>query len=907
MSYLLNAAAQGIYGPTDVCVPNPTKAGSVSIWYYPTYDPTSDTTNRIVVSYKVLSAGFNNIFRIMKNTSKKWDVGFVVDDASNPLYLNQSTSDVSITQNAWNHIVVTWGPGTATTLYVNGSAVTLNGSLHPTTNFTGTGSTSMAWTLGSWYDSGGYGLHCSGYVAEFAMFGDTLTSTQAAALYAGRSPYAIGATVQTYNRLRPFEYLDLQTGVPGSIGTGGTWSLSSSGGGPAPALLHPTIDDPWASVVKPTATAVRSRFVERLVEWTAGVSNTNVLILDTASGTTNVPSLVNGATYGVATSVTFGVPGLPGEKRSAARFDGSASFIDVATETAFDFERTADFTIHAAIKIPQNLSNGTYAIVSKTLAGANATGYQFFVNKDGNGTRLVGRVGNTLTDSVELKTGDATVPTGRWTLVTMRATGAATLTSFELFVDGQKKSTSASTIIGSADNSLAATILNNADLFIGKEVTASSGKYFSGDIAAVAVLGQAQSYSRILALGTLCINDVPDLYVKDAQGNVHRPGDPGYRPNIILDVDSDDDRGDPIGMELAAGYSDAGLLNIKAFLVGARNGHTEAAIVPAAIKRLRRLSALIGTWQGTAIGTSPDDSDISAGATSIQTLYPELTTGLTGTVTSYPTTLATFIAAVSSLPNKSVVYTTGGHASVLAEILNDATAAAIFAAKVSFVVSMFGDYQPSSDGTLFHSDNFDGLGNDGEFNVTLNNPGSGQPALFNSILSDLTTAGIPLVVMGWQFSARNGSTLTIPLSCRTMGLLDSSVGKASADAQGATTDGRTPWEQYITYVTAHGPQRIANGGMEWGCRGAISCNTATDTPFSGYGEGYTRMTPSPLTGSHWFLWFDDAADATDISPVICAHMDRFVTAAQDSASTSTGGFIGDRTSGAGNNIWLARR
>lgn len=890
MSYLLNASSQGIYGPVDVCLPDPTKAGSVSIWYYPTYDPTTDTTNRMVLSYKVLSAGFNNWFRVMKSSGKKWSCGFQVNGVDSS---NASTANVSLTQNAWNHICVTWGPGTATALYVNGSAVSLASSSHPSASFSGTGSTSMAWTLGSWYDSGGYGLHCSGNVAEFAMFGDTLTSAQAASLYAGRSPYALGATVRTYNRLRAFESLDLQTGVPGSVGTGGTWSFNTSGGGPAEALTHPTVDDPWASVITRTASAVKSRFLDRLVEWSKGVANSNVLVLDPASGSTNVPSLINGATYGVATSVTFGAPPLPGESRTSARFDGSASFIDVATETAFDFERTADFTIHAAIKIPQNLSNGTYAIVSKTLAGANATGYQFFVNKDGNGTRLVGRVGNTLTDSVELKTGDATVPTGRWTLVTMRVTGASTLTSFELFVDGQIKSTTASTIIGSADNSLAATILNNADLFIGKEVTASSGKYFNGDIAAVAVLGEKQSYSRILALGTLCMNDVPDIYVKDAQGNVHRPGDPGYKPNLIIDTDSDDDRGDAMAMELAAVYSDAGLCSIKAILVGQRKGHTDAGIVPAAVKKLRRLATSIGTWKGADIGATTNASTISAGASSIQTLYPSLTSGLASSVDSYPATLATFISAVQNLPNKSVIYCTMGHASVLSDILADGTAAALFASKVSCVISMFGDFSPSSDGTLFHSDNFDGAGSDGEFNIYLNDSGSGQPAIFNTMLAALTTAAIPIVVIGYNVGTRNGSTQTIPRSSRIMGLLTNSIGKAAADAQGATTDGRSPWDQFVVYLACHGPTRIANGGFEWGARGAISCNTATDTPYSGYGEGYSRLTPSPRSGSHWFLWFDDAADTTDISPVITAHMDRLITSAQDSSSTSTGGFVGD--------------
>ncbi len=892
MSILIDANAEFIRSAADdSCAPNPTRPGAVSGWFRAAFNPATDTTNRILCSFKVLSGGFNNWFRVMKSSGKKWTCGFQINGVSSE---NTSTPDVAITQDTWFHMCVTWGPGTATTLYINGTAITLSGSSHPSATFSGTGSTSMAWTMGSWYDTGSeHKFPFNGHCAEFAVFGDTLTAAQVGMLADGRSPTAIGASLLTYWPCKPHQDIDLMTGRPGACGTVG--AITSAG---TWVLDHPTVDEPWAAIIKPTANALRSVAVERLIEWAGQTSNSGVWVFDRPVGSTSIPNamgLTECAPDGTNPPTLASMPGLPGDPGSCAFFDGTNDFASIAHATWNNYERTDSFTIIAAIKIPQNLSNGTYAIASKTLAGANATGWQFFVNKDANGTRLVGRIGNTLTDAIEQKTGDATVPTGRWTMVAMRVTTASTPT-IELFVDGIKRATTNSTIIGTADNNaLAATIQNTAAIFVGKEVTAASGKFFSGFIKYLAVIKTNVSYNRLAALGTLTTNDVPDLYVKDAQGNIHRPGDDGYKPNLIIDTDADDDRGDAMAMEMAAGYVDAGLCNIKAFLVGQRYGHTYAAAVPGAIKKLRKLTAPIGCWQSTDIGGAKtpigaltNASTITAGANSIQTLYPSLVSGVTTECASYAPTLTTFINAVTDLPDKSVVYCMIGHGSVLAEILNDATAGPLFASKVAYVVGMFGDYSPATDGTLFHSDSFDGAGNDGEFNVTVGETGSGQPAEFVSLLADLTTAEIPLVVIGWNGAARNGSTLTIPLASRIMGYLTNSVAKAAADAQGATTDGRTPWDQFAVHLACHGPTRTVNGGFEWGLRGAISVNTGNNTLIPGYGEGYTRLTPSPLTGYHWFLWFDDAADATDISPVIVAHMDRYIP------SVETGGAIGDR-------------
>jgi len=897
MSYLFNANSLGLSSPVDTAVPNPTKPMSVSFWFYPTFDPAADTTNRMLLSFKVLSGGFNNFFRVMKGTDKKWNVGFLINGATS---LNPSTANVSFTQNAWHHVCVTWGPGTATKMYLDGSLVSLSASAHPAATYSGTGSTSMAWTLGSWFDSAAYGLPSSSYVAEFSIFNNTLSATQAAALAAGRSPLAIGGACISYFDHKGYNKTDLLTGAPGALGTAGAQTVT---GAVPVSILHPTVDDPWPHVFKPLARPGSNRFVERLREWVKQETSPYVFVFDKPSGTTTVGN-DTGTTPLTVTGPTLGVQSiLPGDSRTCASFDGTDDFATMADEAGISFERTDTFALNATIHLDQNLADGEYEIVSKTSALAAYLGYRFYVTL-ASGSASIGAALSDGTRTIVADTAAGTLPLGVPVNVAMLYDGSSANTAIQLYIHGDKQAVTAS------GTTLSSTIVNTAALFVGKKVLNVTSSYFKGRMASVAIYKPSvasnalkiKHFSRLKSLGTLAINDVPDLYVKDAAGNIHRPGDPGYRPYIVADMDMDDDYGDPFAADTLGQYVDAGLVNVPAILVTPRKGHTTAAGVAAAVKRTRRLSARLGVYQGNDIGSSTS-STFAATINADSTLV-----GAEATANSaYSTNVQAFTAAVADLPAKSCVLYMGGHAKGMEAIRADATAWALFQSKVSFVVAMFGAYQPNpaaittgsiAAGTVWHSNDFDGAGTDVEYNVGLNGgvtAANTDAESFAAFFAALNTAGIPVVVHGWNFAVR--SAVNAPAHGKNYSLLTSgSVSKTAETASGATAGtGRSPWDVFVPWVIAFGPRRSANaGGPEWLGRGTVDFNTDVDDPYDGTSEGswspgYSRFIQTPLAGYVWPMWFDDATTGDRIGQLCCDEADKFIL---NAGATGTG-VVGD--------------
>lgn len=756
-----------------------------------------------------------------------------------------------------------------------------------TTNHTPTALSGASATVGNFVT--GTNSNCSAYITHFAVFDGYLSDQELADLYAGQHPNEITSRPI---RLPMMDQVSINTdgstySCPDRVVSGVSWTVA----GTATALTSPTVRDNWNDIA-PIDAKGRSRFIDEIAAHTRRVASSHMWVLDQASG--NVANIGTPASYGSVSGVTLASTGiLPGDSRTCGSFDGSDDYVDIQNETNMDIERTSSYTMWAVIKIPATLGTGAdYSILCKTAGSTTFAGHQFRVRKNAGGAALVHYIGSDFGTSayIQQASADDSVPVDRTVFVAARVTGASTLpvANIELFIRGLKVSATTTGV------SVTASVLNNNNMQIGRNN--ATAQYFNGQIAACGVIMEAVSYERLSAYGLMAENDVPNLYVKDAQGNIHRPGDDGYKPNLIIDTDADDDPGDAMALELAAGYSDAGLCSIKAFLVGQRNNHTEAAVVPAAVKKIRNLTARLATWKGTSIGT---DNTSGTGTTGIATAIiadSTLSGGVATNVDDYGDTLTAFKSSVQNLPDKSVVYCMLGHGSVLADILNDSAARTLFESKVAWVYAMFGDFTPNSSaigaaatGTLFHSDNFDTAGTDAEYNI------AADPVQYDSLLSDLTATGIPLVVSGWNVGNRTGSSSAYaPAACRAMGLLTTSVGKTAIDVGSSATSGRVPWDQYCVYLPVHGPVRNTFGGFRWIGRGQIACNTAEDTPYapaSGHwAAGYTRLLRTPGTGSHWVLGWDDGANTINTSKHVVAHMDRYI------ASVESGGAIGDRVS-----------
>ena len=888
--------------------PDPTGAFYASVWCKPNTGSAwkNDGNSHIICSLQKLST-YTNYFRISKGNSGESNalyVGFKCNNVAatgeaSPIALATWTAAWSDT--GWNHIVYTQGPDPTNAskvrwaCYINGTLVqAVATNVTPPQAFS---INDMRWGMGNWGGDGPtIGVAGSMTFGEFAWGHRYVSSTEAAALYNGGTAAnpidVLGLSgVRSYTTFRDYADTD-RMGL-----------LKWTGASTTNVLAHPNTTNTWPDIYVPSRSA--SRYVEQLDTWLRQATTPHLWVFDPGSSQ-NVPDRFAPANYAAPSGTpTFGTIGiLPADQRTCVTFDGTDDYFDTQTEGTFDYDTrtpSVDLTFGGVIQVDAGLANGTYPIFSKLGASTAFPGLELDVIKDANGYHLRGYVGvseSGTPDAVWVKTPDASLATGRPVAWFFRLDGAATFTNSNVWIgiDGVPQTL---TTVNSADASIAGDTQNNNPLYIGRAVRGST-TYFKGRMASFWIAKELLGFSKLSALSTLALNDLPDLYIQDRQGTRFRPGDAGFKPYILIDTDSDDDRGDAMALEALAMYQDAGLCQVIGILSTARNGHADAAAIPGAIRKLRRLSAPIGTWQGTAIGSS-DASDITAGAGSVLTNYVSLFSGVSTANASYPTTLAVAKTELAKYPDHSVIIITIGHADAVDELLTDGT----YTSKIAGVVSMFGAYTPSTDGTLLHSDNFDGSGGDGEHNISFN------PTAFSTLATSLNTAKIPWIIAGYDVANRSGSSQNNPLSGRAYTYLTNSVAKAAADAQGNTYDGRVWWDHQAVVMGVMGgifKSRVpALGGFEWQGRGTLGVNTSSGTPYATYDAGYTRLLRSAQSGYVWTVFMDDGTLGT--SPPyagrnLCNYADRFITLAERDA---TYGILGDPRGGAGNNIWLAPR
>lgn len=157
---------------------SPTTAGSVSIWWYPTFSSGDGATH---VPYD-FDAGGTNQFPLSKDADNGLRFGWYT--ASVDYRALATPGAYTLNQNAWNHLLGRWSSG-GTTLHLNGTQVAVNGS-SPTT-FTPTRP-----VVGNVAAALGGGGTASGRLAELAIWNTVLDPlTDIAALNAGISPLLV--------------------------------------------------------------------------------------------------------------------------------------------------------------------------------------------------------------------------------------------------------------------------------------------------------------------------------------------------------------------------------------------------------------------------------------------------------------------------------------------------------------------------------------------------------------------------------------------------------------------------------------------------------------------------------------------------------------------------------------------
>jgi hypothetical protein len=160
------------------------------------------------------------------------------------------------------------------------------------------------------------------------------------------------------------------------------------------------------------------------------------------------------------------------ERKGAASFNGSSSYVTVSDEPDFDFERTQPWTKHAWIYLPSANIDGAI-ILKEDQAAAGVPGVGIGVSSG----RLFGELRTGTQSTQALQTAD--LATGVWIPVTVTYDGSSTGAGIKLYAGGAL--ITGRTTVGSA--SISTSVLNAAPLRVGARSTSPVAFFFTGRIA----------------------------------------------------------------------------------------------------------------------------------------------------------------------------------------------------------------------------------------------------------------------------------------------------------------------------------------------------------------------------------------------------------------------------------------
>lgn len=770
--------------------------------------------------------------------------------------------------------------------------VFLNGSLigSYSTNHTPTDLSSATVAIGNWTSGSGISDSSNGSSSDIGpqvgiWVDHFLTDGEVQALSGGASMLELPS--------RPVRVAQVDQVTQASSGVFSTFdriapSVSYTVAGTSRRALGWRMRDSFPEITRSQTPGV-SKAIERLVEFASRVAGSQVFVFDQASGATVVPAML-GAMAGTASGITFGSPGfLPGERRTCGRFAGAGS-LQLAANTLLDFNLTANYTVHAIAEIPATLADGDYSLWCHW-DPTTVAGQQMLMTKSaaGGGLNMRHYVGSNFGSSsyVQQATAFGTVPTDRPTLLTWQQAGASPLPTgnLRMAIDGKRVASSQSgggSTLATSPTTVAAYLTTPTQ--IGRNCAASPVQHFTGKLHAIALIPALQSWEEIATLGSLVRGDVPDIHVRNAKGEVFRPGDPGYGANLNVFMSGDFVPDEGEFQEIAAGAMERGECNIRAWMVGQLDEQDEAAIVPAAINRVFKRNIPIGVYRGGEASESPYPTKEITDAIKAD---PVLSAGKPAANAAYPSTLSVFMAEAAKLPDKGAWWIEGGDARVLAEILGNAPARALFIAKCVGVSWTHGAFNPSTDGTVWDSTaHGDG---DAEYNVKTA-PVAAKYVHDQFGAADM--AGVQMLCPNWTTSVFDKAFVNAPCAGRSFIDLPSSVAKTSLAAK-SNTVGRPDWDPLGLDLVLHGFKRVVTGGgHDCLLRGSCTVNDVANSPTPSKPAGYTLFNHTPGVGN---VFVPVANWGGSINPkrIMIAHMERFVTGAYQSEQAGGEGIVGE--------------
>jgi hypothetical protein len=195
--------------------------------------------------------------------------------------------------------------------------------------------------------------------------------------------------------------------------------------------------------------------------------------LDESAGTAAADATGNGNT-GTLNSFPAS-PWLPagGQIAGALQFDNNDSYVAVANESNFDFERTDPFSISTWIYRDSNTA-GDEIISKYTTPGLEYRGYGIWLVAGE--TSLNFSLENSASNKILVETNSGAVSSGTWHHIAVTYDGSSNTSGVEIYVDGVDQS-----LIVSANN-LSSTTLNNSSVVIGGDSADLNCCVFNGRI-----------------------------------------------------------------------------------------------------------------------------------------------------------------------------------------------------------------------------------------------------------------------------------------------------------------------------------------------------------------------------------------------------------------------------------------
>ncbi len=194
-----------------------------------------------------------------------------------------------------------------------------------------------------------------------------------------------------------------------------------------------------------------------------------------------------GDNNGVLTNMA-GTEWTAGKVGGALEFSQENTYVSVAGESSFDFERNQPFSIAAWVYRDTNTTEDD--ILEKLpLWGAGWRGYGLWLENGANVVKFM--LASSTVETIQAATPADSLPVGAWHQIVATYDGSSSVSGIKIYIDGQEQ------ILTTGGTTLTNTILNDVNVLIGSDAPGETCCGFDGKIDDVRVYSRALSAAEV--------------------------------------------------------------------------------------------------------------------------------------------------------------------------------------------------------------------------------------------------------------------------------------------------------------------------------------------------------------------------------------------------------------------------